>query len=130
MAEFPALMIWTDAYFGDTNHLDTEEHGAYLLLLMTAWRVADCSLPDDDARLARMCRCTKKRWVEKLRPVVAPFFVIEDGRWTQKRLTKQKKHCEQVRLKKAEAARAKHMKYNDRASAYAGASARAGACAT
>jgi hypothetical protein len=43
MAEFPALPLWTDAYLGDTRHLSQSEHGAYLLLLITAWRTPNCS---------------------------------------------------------------------------------------
>lgn len=86
MAEFPALPLWTDAYLGDTTHLTTIEHGAYLLLLMTAWRTRDCSLPDDDRLLARYARCTAGQW-KRLRPVLEPFFVSENGQWRQSRLT-------------------------------------------
>ena len=53
MAQFPVLPLWTDAYLGDTTHLTTIEHGAYMLLLMVSWRSPDCRLPDDDAMLAR-----------------------------------------------------------------------------
>lgn len=86
MAEFPALPLWTDAYLGDTTHLTTIEHGAYLLLLMTAWRSNDCSLPDDDRLLARYARCTIGQW-KRLRPILEPFFVSENGHWRQGRLT-------------------------------------------
>lgn len=86
MAEFPALPLWTDAYLGDTTHLTTIEHGAYLLLLMTAWRSADCRLPDDDKLLARYARCTTGQW-KRLRLILEPFFVVEGGNWRQGRLT-------------------------------------------
>lgn len=86
MAEFPALPLWTDAYLGDTTHLTTIEHGAYLLLLMTAWRSRDTCLPDDDKILARYTRCTLGQW-RRLRPILEPFFHVANGIWRQSRLT-------------------------------------------
>lgn len=121
MAEFPAMMLWTDAYLADTTHLGTEEHGAYLLLLMAAWRSPACALRDDDVFLARICRCTKARWQERLRPTIEPFFTIADGFWTQKRLSREKQHAETVRSKRVAAAQAKHLKNKETASAHAGA---------
>lgn len=87
MAEFPALPFFTDAYLADTIHLTTEEHGAYLLLLMTAWRTRGCCLPDDDKMLARITRTSPARW-RRLRPTLQCFFEVVDGRWEQKRLLK------------------------------------------
>jgi uncharacterized protein YdaU (DUF1376 family) len=86
MAEFPALQLWTDAYLGDTAHLTTTEHGAYLLLLMTAWRSGDCSLPDDDKMLARFCRMNCQQWA-RIKPLMLTFWKVENGRWRQSRLT-------------------------------------------
>ena len=40
MAEAPIMPFATDAYIGDTTHLTTIEHGAYLLLLFAMWRTA------------------------------------------------------------------------------------------
>jgi hypothetical protein len=51
LAEFPALPLFTDAYLGDTTHLSTFEHGAYLLLLIVSWRTPGCCVADDDALL-------------------------------------------------------------------------------
>jgi uncharacterized protein YdaU (DUF1376 family) len=87
VAEFPALPFFTDVYLADTIHLSTEEHGAYLLLLMTAWRTRGCYLPNDNKMLARITRTTPAKW-RKLRPVMADFFHIEGDRWVQKRLVK------------------------------------------
>lgn len=86
MAEFPALPLWTDAYLGDTTHLTTIEHGAYLLLLMTAWRSSECRLADDDRLLARYTRTTLGQW-KRLRPILEPFFKVRGGFWMQSRLT-------------------------------------------
>jgi uncharacterized protein YdaU (DUF1376 family) len=104
MAEFPALPFFTDAYLGDTMHLSLEEHGAYLKLLMIAWRSGDCSLPDDDHRLATMLGITAFRW-ERLRAAIAPFWDIAEGRWTQKKLLKVRSHCEKISEKRREAAK-------------------------
>lgn len=91
MAEFPALPLFTDAYLADTRHLTTEEHGAYLLLMMEAWRRPDCNLPDDDRLLARLSGLSVERWAE-VRNIIMAFWQ-RDGRrktWTQKRLVKER----------------------------------------
>jgi uncharacterized protein YdaU (DUF1376 family) len=93
MAQFPALPLWTDAYLADTRHLTTEEHGAYLLLLMEAWRRPECSLPDDDNMLARLAGLPGERW-NQVRAAVMAFWT-RDGRrkeWTQKRLVKERQY--------------------------------------
>lgn len=86
LAEFPALPLFTDAYLADTRHLTAEEHGAYLLLLMCAWRTRGCALKDCDRTLARIVGVTRPRW-KKLRPVLAEFFDTTGGQWQQKKLT-------------------------------------------
>ena len=110
MAEYPGLLIWTDAYLADTTGLSTEEHGAYLLLLMAAWRTRTCSLPDDDVRLARMARVGTKKW-RRIRPaVLEAFFDLDDGQWTQKRLLVERKRTAMLRHQRSEAGKASALK--------------------
>lgn len=91
MAEFPALTLWTDAYLADTRSLSTLEHGAYLLLLIEAWRRPCCDLPDDDRMLSRLAGLPEEEWIA-VRPMVMGFWTF-DGRsktWKQKRLLKER----------------------------------------
>lgn len=78
------MPLYVGDYIADTMHLNTEQHGAYLLLLMTAWNRGG-KLPSDDVQLALICRADKKAW-SKLRDVVLPFFELEDGQYVQRRL--------------------------------------------
>jgi uncharacterized protein YdaU (DUF1376 family) len=80
MAEFPAFPLWTDAYLGDTIHLTTIEHGAYLLLLMAMWR-NDGKLPDDDRMLARYARMTQGQW-GRVSVTIRAFFKAYNGTLT------------------------------------------------
>ncbi|WP_294390387.1 DUF1376 domain-containing protein [uncultured Sphingomonas sp.] len=105
MAEFPALPLWTDAYLGDTTHLTTFEHGAYMLLLMIAWRSQGCFLPDDDALLARYTRTTPDKW-RKLKPVLQPFFTVKEGGWHQARLQDEFRLLQSRRDQQVQAGRA------------------------
>ena len=79
-------MYWGD-YFGDTMHLTTEEHGAYLLLLGIYWRRAK-PLPDDDRWLASVTKMTTKKW-KMVRPNIIEFFDILDGHLIHKRVEKE-----------------------------------------
>jgi len=101
---------------GDTTHLSTVEHGAYLLLLMTAWRTNGCSLPDDDRLLARYARLSGQQW-KRMRPVLEDFFVVRGGRWRQPRLTDErdsvKRFSESQSRKGKRSAVARALKRND-----------------
>jgi uncharacterized protein YdaU (DUF1376 family) len=88
MSAFPSLPLFTDAYFGDTKHLSCEEHGAYLQLLMIAWRSPGCCVPDDDRKIARMINISVKRWLS-IKPTVMAFWTLTDGVWTQARLNRE-----------------------------------------
>ena len=91
MAEYPALPLFTDAFIRDTTHLTAAQTGAYLMLLMTAWRAPDCSLPDDDKLLARIARMDGRAWVAN-KSVVMSFWKKDDKRrWVQRRLVDERK---------------------------------------
>lgn len=102
----PAIPFFGDAYIADTRHLSLEEHGAYLQLLMIAWRADDCALPDDDKRLAQMLGISAARW-GKLKGTVMAFWTVTEGRWIQKRLQKERKFVSEKRAVQAERAKAK-----------------------
>jgi len=87
----PFMQLWVADYLGDTRHLSTTQHGAYLLLLMCMWR-ADGDLPNDDGQLARMAGLTVRGWLN-IRDGVMALFTVADGRVTQKRLAAELLKC-------------------------------------
>lgn len=80
----PYMPLYTSDYIGDTHHLTTLEHGAYLLILMTMWN-AGGSLPDDMERIRKIAKLSKANWL-KVWPNIREFFTIDEGRIFQKRL--------------------------------------------
>lgn len=126
MADFPCLPLWTDAYLADTQHLTTEEHGAYMLLLIQAWRTADCSLPDDDMLLARHAGLSAVKW-RAAKPIVMGFWTLDKrrNRWVQKRLKKERtKAVEKTKKAKDSAASRWNKTKSVGANAYANASSK------
>lgn len=87
MSSAPFMQLYVGDYLADTLHLTTEQHGAYLLLLMTMWRNG-ASLPNDPAKLARVCRVSPKRW-QQIWAEISEFFAIEGEVITNARLTKE-----------------------------------------
>lgn len=88
MSQAPIMPMATDAMIADTTHLTAEEFGAYHFILYATWRNNGVPLPDDDRRLARVCRVTLARW-RRLRAVLQDFFDLSEGSWRQKRLEKE-----------------------------------------
>jgi uncharacterized protein YdaU (DUF1376 family) len=70
-------------YLADTSHLDTTQHGAYLLLLMHYWRKGP--LPNDPVQLANIAKLSKEDWNMNQSVLLEFFHVGEDGLLHQKR---------------------------------------------
>lgn len=109
MAKFPSLPLFTDAYLADTRHLTTIQHGAYMLMLMTAWRSPDCSLPNDDAYLAKICGMDKRTWA-KNKDAILQFWEVSDAKMFQKRLRAEQRYVAQVSRKNSDAGKASALK--------------------
>lgn len=95
-------------YLGDTQRLTTEQHGAYLLLILDYWRNGPA--PDDDAVLQQITKLDKAGW-KRCRPAISRLFKIADGEWLHKRieheLAEAKKNAERRSSKARAAAQAR-----------------------
>ena len=77
------MPLYVADYQADTAYLTTEQHGAYLLMLMAYWR--NGPIPDDDRTLASITRMTPDAWSNS-RAVLEAFFQVCDGKWLHKRV--------------------------------------------
>lgn len=86
MSGTPFMQFYPGDYLGKTMDLTTEQHGAYLLILMTMWQ-HNAKLPNDPAKLARIARMTpakfKAVWSE-----ISRFFFVEGDSITSKAFPK------------------------------------------
>jgi len=121
MSAPPFMQLYVADYLGDTQHLTAEQHGAYLLLLMTMWRNGGF-LPADPSKLARIARVSARRW-HLLAPEVMAFFDVIDGNITQKRLVEEYQKAVSISEKRSHSGKlggdAKALKNNDAALANA-----------
>jgi len=87
--------VWMPLYIGDylsnTSRLTTEQHGAYLLLIMDYW--VNGRLPDDDAALANITKLAFDRWLV-LRPTIIKYFDTQNGELIQNRIESEKGKAE------------------------------------
>lgn len=90
--------LWIDAFLRDTMHLGADEVGSYFLLLMAMWMREDCDLPDDDRRLAKVCRVSLRLWQSRIGPTIRPFFAAAGGVLTSKRLRQEAEYIERQLL--------------------------------
>lgn len=77
------MPFYVGDYLGDTQRLTTEQHGAYLLLILDYWRSGPA--PDDDAVLAQITRLPLAAW-KRHRSAIARMFQVTDGEWRHKRI--------------------------------------------
>ena len=91
----PWMPLYVGDYLGDTGHLTTAQHGAYLLLMMHYWRKGE--LPDDDRQLSKITKLPLRTWCE-YRPTLQDFFY--EG-WKHKRIDAELARMLQVSQKRA-----------------------------
>jgi uncharacterized protein YdaU (DUF1376 family) len=98
---------WMPFYVGDylsaTGRLTTEQHGAYLLLLLDYWK--NGPPPNNDAVLAQIARMSAKAW-SKSKPVLLSFFEERDGHLIQNRVERERERVAEVVEKRSKAGKA------------------------
>jgi uncharacterized protein YdaU (DUF1376 family) len=99
--------IWMPLYIADylssTSRLTTEQHGAYLLLIMDYWKSG--APPDNDLVLSQITKLSPTAWANA-RTMLQPFFEVVDGLWIQHRIESEMvkaKHNKQVNQKRGKA---------------------------
>lgn len=97
------MPLYIAKYLGDTMELTTEQHGAYLLLIMAYWMRQGRPLPDSDQVLAAITKTELKRWKKSTRAVVSKYFRIEGGFWHQKRADSEVSRAVEIAEKRAKA---------------------------
>ena len=65
------MRFWVGDFLKNTGHLSCAEVGAYTLLILFYFEQG--GLPDDDTRLARICRLNGRNW-RRMRPTLEAFF--------------------------------------------------------
>lgn len=80
--------IWMPFYIGDTladtQHLTTEEFGALILIRAHYWRNQG-PIPNDDRRLATVCRLSIEAFCA-MKPSLGEFFELQGDKWMSKEL--------------------------------------------
>src|SRR5260370_41011102 len=82
--KLPFIRLWIDDFTITTKHMSTFDIGAYVNLVVAAWR-AGGSLPDDDELLARIGGAYSGRSQtrgQKTKPRIMAMWTLKDGKKT------------------------------------------------
>jgi uncharacterized protein YdaU (DUF1376 family) len=103
VSAFPYMRFYVGDYLGDTRHLTTLEHGAYLMLIFAYWQRGK-PLPADDRKLAHIAGLTKPQWA-KVKSHVIDFFEQKNAQIIHHRIEKEIEHMLAKSLKSQGAGR-------------------------
>lgn len=78
------MQLYVNDYLADTAHLNAQQHGAYLMLLMNYWQQGK-PLNNSRERLSFVARLTMDEW-EDNREILAEFFWVDGDVWTHARV--------------------------------------------
>jgi uncharacterized protein YdaU (DUF1376 family) len=98
----PWMPFYVADYLADTTHLTTQQHGAYVLLMLRYW--ATGSIPNDDAQLAQIVRLDYATWqIEKA--IVLAFFRAD---LSHKRIEQELQKTASIPRKRSASAKRRH----------------------
>jgi uncharacterized protein YdaU (DUF1376 family) len=90
------MPLYIADYLADTQHLTTEQHGAYLLLIMAYWQRGH--LPDDDKIKAKICGLTRYKFLRH-NPTLQSMFTGPE--WRHRRIDRELEKANTLKLKRA-----------------------------
>jgi uncharacterized protein YdaU (DUF1376 family) len=99
---FAFLPLYTGDYLRDTRHLTTEEHGAYVLMLMHCWDQKG-PVPLDERKQSGICNARSGGEIESMRRVLSEFFVKMDDGWYNHRMQEEVVKSEMVSKNRSKA---------------------------
>lgn len=95
------MPLYISDHLADTMHLNAQQQGAYLLLLMHHWRAG--SVPNDEDQLSAIGRCDLHTWKKSVWPLLRAFFREQDGVLIQKRAAAERELAEELTDKRSKA---------------------------
>ena len=95
------MPLYVADYLADTSRLTTEQHGAYMLIIMDYWR--NGAPPDDESVLSSITKLTLQQW-RKHASALRGFFSVSDGVWIHKRIDAERQKASGISAKRTEAA--------------------------
>lgn len=84
----PYFPMFPSDFEAKTSHLTLAEDGAYNRLLRICWMTPGCSIPTDEAWIMRRVRAFTEADKEAVRAVLVEFFTVENGRYSNAKLTR------------------------------------------
>lgn len=99
----PYFNMYPADFEADTSHLTLEEDGAYNRLIRLMWMTPGCSLPDDDAWIARRMRCDAETFARVVKPLICEFLCVENGRVFSPRLRREAMLSEEAHKRRVDA---------------------------
>jgi len=96
------MQLYVADYLADTIHLDTDEHGAYLLLIMNYWQTGK---PIPVNRLQAITKLSNDRWTT-VEHTLSEYFNVGSTHWQHDRIDADLLMVEQSQTQRSKAGKA------------------------